>query len=58
MKNFLAQIDLQDVLLLVGAALTIGGIAWISRPAGLITAGLLFLFLGMPGVIQFKEGKK
>lgn len=43
MKNFLAQIDLQDAFLVSGAISIVGGIAWIYPPAGLIAAGLLFL---------------
>ena len=41
MKTLLALLDLQDALLVAGAALVIGGMTAIYRPAGALTAGAL-----------------
>lgn len=39
--------ELGDVLIGVGLALIVGGIGWYSPPAGVITAGLVCILLGV-----------
>lgn len=56
MKRFIKKFDIDDLLILLGAAGVIGGIWLIYHPAAYILAGAGLMYLGLAKRTKTKSG--